>query len=286
MRILNQGVGSLLFQINKSRTRRLKSTSTPFSFFLCQSPSPNYKKNVYYYCFSRKNKNRPVALRCLSASKFQSFPHLLLCNGSTTSNSDKRTITTNRAKQSITYYYDVLGVSPKASQKDIKDAYYKMSKIHHPDVSKDPESHRIFTEINEAYETLGNPEKKSVYDQEASVDLKKVYNYKPSHGKRQYHPKYGWSHPPPPRKKNYYYDEQFRKHISERLKRAEEYDEFVRQQYAKKLEKDFEEWERNRWKTVNKSKPMTPAQRTQKAKNIFYVSLALYVMIIVQYLRG
>lgn len=45
-----------------------------------------------------------------------------------------RTITTTpRATAS---HYDVLGVTPKATQSDIKSAYYKLSKLYHPDTSK------------------------------------------------------------------------------------------------------------------------------------------------------
>lgn len=62
-------------------------------------------------------------------------------------------------------FYNVLGVSQNASQAEIKSAYYKMSKLHHPDVSKDPSSHKRFTQITEAYETLGDEGKRREYDQ-------------------------------------------------------------------------------------------------------------------------
>ena len=67
-------------------------------------------------------------------------------------------------QKSLSQHYDVLGVSPKAAPEAIKSAYYKKSKVYHPDVSKDPESHKLFTEISDAYEVLGNPEKKQEYD--------------------------------------------------------------------------------------------------------------------------
>lgn len=59
-------------------------------------------------------------------------------------------------------YYDILGVDKKASADEIKKAYRKMSKQYHPDVN--PEGAEKFKDIAEAYDTLGNPEKKSKYD--------------------------------------------------------------------------------------------------------------------------
>lgn len=64
--------------------------------------------------------------------------------------------------RSRTYYYDVLGVSPKATQAEIKSAYYKLSKVYHPDINKKDGSR--FTEISEAYEILGNTKKRRMYD--------------------------------------------------------------------------------------------------------------------------
>ncbi|NP_001157387.1 DnaJ (Hsp40) homolog 11 [Bombyx mori] len=61
-------------------------------------------------------------------------------------------------------HYDVLGVTPKATQNDIKTAYYKLSKVHHPDKSKDEASIKKFRAITEAYEVLGNIQLKKMYD--------------------------------------------------------------------------------------------------------------------------
>jgi curved DNA-binding protein len=63
-------------------------------------------------------------------------------------------------------YYKILGVDRNASQKDIKQAYRKLARQHHPDVnpgSKTAEAR--FKEINEAYEVLGDPDKRKKYDQ-------------------------------------------------------------------------------------------------------------------------
>jgi len=63
----------------------------------------------------------------------------------------------------------VLGVAPKADIKEIKEKFYKLSKEHHPDISKGASSMEKFREIAEAYETLSNPELRNKYDQESGL---------------------------------------------------------------------------------------------------------------------
>lgn len=62
-------------------------------------------------------------------------------------------------------YYQVLGVGKNASDAEIKTAYRKQALEWHPDRNKDPKATEKFKAINEAYEVLSNPEKKSAYDQ-------------------------------------------------------------------------------------------------------------------------
>ncbi|CAH0561366.1 unnamed protein product [Brassicogethes aeneus] len=61
-------------------------------------------------------------------------------------------------------YYDVLGVSKNASTSDIKKAYYKLAKKFHPDVNKEQEAQKKFQEVSEAYEILGDDNKRKQYD--------------------------------------------------------------------------------------------------------------------------
>jgi DnaJ-class molecular chaperone len=63
-------------------------------------------------------------------------------------------------------YYEVLGVPRTASEKEIKSAFRKLARQHHPDVNpNDPQATERFKEINEAHEVLGDPEKRKKYDQ-------------------------------------------------------------------------------------------------------------------------
>ncbi len=60
-------------------------------------------------------------------------------------------------------YYTILGINENASQDEIKKAYKKLAMQHHPDRGGD---NKKFQEISQAYDTLGDPQKKSQYDAE------------------------------------------------------------------------------------------------------------------------
>jgi len=62
-------------------------------------------------------------------------------------------------------YYRILGVDKSANEKDIKKAFRRLAKEYHPDANPNPSAEAKFKEINEAYETLSNPEKRKLYDQ-------------------------------------------------------------------------------------------------------------------------
>lgn len=63
-------------------------------------------------------------------------------------------------------YYKILGVDKNATEKEIKHAFRRLARQHHPDVNPgDPQAEERFKEINEAYEVLSDPEKRPKYDQ-------------------------------------------------------------------------------------------------------------------------
>ena len=68
-------------------------------------------------------------------------------------------------------YYEILGVKKGATPEEIKKVYRKLALKYHPDRnSSDGDAEKKFKEINEAYQVLGNPEKRARYDQFGSAE--------------------------------------------------------------------------------------------------------------------
>jgi curved DNA-binding protein len=62
-------------------------------------------------------------------------------------------------------YYKVMGVARDATETQIKQAYRRLARKYHPDVSKEKDAEARFKELGEAYEVLKSPEKRAAYDQ-------------------------------------------------------------------------------------------------------------------------
>jgi len=78
-------------------------------------------------------------------------------------------------------YYKILGVSKNATEKEIRQAYRKLARQHHPDVNPDnKDAEEKFKEINEANEVLSDPEKRKKYDELS--DYYQRYGHAPTPG--------------------------------------------------------------------------------------------------------
>ena len=82
-------------------------------------------------------------------------------------------------------YYDILGVKRDATDAEIKSAYRKLARKFHPDVNKTKEAEGKFKDINEAYEVLGDKEKRQRYDS-LGANWQGGQNYTPPPGFEQY----------------------------------------------------------------------------------------------------
>src|SRR5882672_6918152 len=79
-------------------------------------------------------------------------------------------------------YYQTLDVPRTASEEEIRKAFRKLARQHHPDVAKNKATaEEKFKEINEAYEVLGDPEKRQKYD-ELGADWKQGAEFRPPPG--------------------------------------------------------------------------------------------------------
>lgn len=78
-------------------------------------------------------------------------------------------------------YYKILGVDKNASQDAIKKSYRKLAKKYHPDANPgDKSAEEKFKQINEAYEVLGDPEKRKKYDQFGTMNFNGGMDFDPS----------------------------------------------------------------------------------------------------------
>ena len=66
-------------------------------------------------------------------------------------------------------FYEILGVSKNATEAELKSAYRRLARKHHPDVDKSPGASEKFKEIGEAYQVLSDPNKRRTYDQFGSA---------------------------------------------------------------------------------------------------------------------
>ena len=76
-------------------------------------------------------------------------------------------------------YYIILNIRRTATAEEIKRVYRRLAVKYHPDKNHDPGAEQLFKEINEAYEVIGDPEKRFAYDQKLSNPWSEILTVQP-----------------------------------------------------------------------------------------------------------
>ena len=79
------------------------------------------------------------------------------------------------ANTNIKDYYKVLGVKQSAEVKEIKEAFYELSKQYHPDVNQEEGGLIKFREVAEAYDVLSNPLERKAHDKSLGLENKDIH---------------------------------------------------------------------------------------------------------------
>ena len=74
---------------------------------------------------------------------------------------------------SLPNYYAILGVTSEATLEQIKRAYRRLARLHHPDLNKDAQEDRI-KQLNEAYAVLSNTARRAAYDIQRLEELRRT----------------------------------------------------------------------------------------------------------------
>ncbi|MFN3995862.1 MAG: DnaJ domain-containing protein [bacterium] len=142
-------------------------------------------------------------------------------------------------------YYEILGVSRNATEKELKEAYRRLVKKYHPDLNPTnrQEAERIFKEINEAYEVLSDPEKRKLYDK---------YGHNWKNANQSYQQNYN-----PYQQYQYNYQSKAAKDLEEILQEIfGNFSNFKKTRYSNPFERIFFNFDFNDYETTTQ----TPAQ--------------------------
>ncbi|XP_030648740.1 dnaJ homolog subfamily C member 30, mitochondrial [Chanos chanos] len=147
-------------------------------------------------------------------------------------------------------YYDILGVSPSATQAQIKTAYYKQSFLYHPDKNAGSEESAFrFSQISEAYNVLGNKSLRRKYD-------RGILSHTDVHGANR--PSTAAPSASKPQKRSHHspsvgidsqnifdFDKFYRAHYGEQLQRERDL-RTRREEFLKKKEQGYQDWKLGR----------------------------------------
>lgn len=161
-------------------------------------------------------------------------------------------------------HYDSLGITPAATQTEVKSAYYKLSKVYHPDRNDGSEkSAQKFREVSAAYEVLGNVKLRKMYDKGLINDAQG--GTRPEHPETKfYRSRETRTRPPPPDGRTPIYD----------------FDEWSRQHYGATFAKDMHLKHRRRIRQMSE-------QYTLQANiNNKFIFVMLFLSGIIMYLSA
>ncbi len=154
-------------------------------------------------------------------------------------------INTKPIRFASTDHYGKLNLNRNATNREIKSAYYKLSKQLHPDVNNDANAETKFKEIQEAYHILSDQERKETYDRSIDENLNQTYQY-PNINKNYYHSK--WKNKTGKvytgRTNKYDFDEYYRMHYEYMVKKRQQeiqQDENIRQKWDEYKKQQAEE---------------------------------------------
>lgn len=155
-----------------------------------------------------------------------------------------RLICSNSYRNLHKNFYNLLKISPSASQKEIKHAYYKLSMQHHPDKNQGCESSaKVFREITSAYEVLGNSSKREAYDRRFGFTREKKKDNPGNHFKKKNMD--DWTNSSSKNECKYDFDEWYRQHYSNMFKMERE-----AREKGKEREKEFEKFEEEKIQAI------------------------------------
>lgn len=159
--------------------------------------------------------------------------------------------------------YDILEITPKASQSQIKKAFYKLSKAYHPDINNSKEAKEKYVKIVEAYEILGNLDQRKQYDdrfatytakeitQDVDPSYRQFYRHRGTFKARPNAPMRGRTH-------YYNFDEFYKEHYGRNIR-----ENFNRKRKEEENKKEFEKW----------------GQTNKKLVSLYFIGLPLTLLI-------
>ncbi|KAL3271462.1 hypothetical protein HHI36_021948 [Cryptolaemus montrouzieri] len=151
-------------------------------------------------------------------------------------------------------FYNSLEINPNATQAEIKEAYYKLSMMYHPDKNPGTEASAKFRDISEAYEVLRNVRLRKLYDK--GLFLNRTSTIHDEEINKFYQSRQNRNKPPAPSGRTPIYD----------------FDEWSKSHYGATLARDIE---RNKRREMARAKQFEDREDIKKEKVIFCVFILL-----------